>query len=183
MEHKYQYVYAAHTVGTDFHEWLRASIGDIRQSAPTKRADGRRALVLIGAAVSFLKFLPVVMSSEALSRETIAQYSPEALKRACDGAAMVIVQGGIDVTSLMRERYFIEECCDKALIVFLIPEILTPVPEAIHQYDLANQIGLKNHYFVVVPADMRGKKTTVVAASATQTLAEQIRELKRFRFR
>jgi hypothetical protein len=170
-------------VGTDFHDWLRASTGDIRQAAPKKRADGRRALVLIGAATSFLKFLPIVMSPEALSRETVAQYSPDALKRACERAAMVVVQGGIDVTTLMRERAFIEECCDQALIVFLIKETLTPVPDATLQYDLANQIGLKNRYFVCVPSDMRGKKSSVVAASAQpKSMEQQIKELRALRF-
>jgi hypothetical protein len=183
MEQQYQYVYAAHTVGTDFHDWLRASTGDIRQAAPRKRADGRRALVLIGAATSFLKFLPIVMSPEALSRETVAQYSPDALKRACERAGMVVVEGGVDVSTLMKDRLFIDDCCDQALIVFLIKETLTPVPNAIHQYDLANQIGLSQHYFVVVPADMRGKKTVVAASAQQQTLAQQLAELRRFRFR
>jgi hypothetical protein len=175
-----QYIYPSHSHGTDFHLWLQSTIGDLRDAAPAARKDARRGLVLFGPATSFIKFLPIVLSAEALKREVLSVYSPDALKSACERAGLVIVQSGVDVVTLMRDRAFFDQCMDQSLIIFLIPEQLRPQPAAAFQHEIAHQAGLQRHYFAVFPKDLRNK---VVAASCQQkSMAQQLKELRAIRF-
>jgi hypothetical protein len=175
-----QYIYPSHSIGTQWHDWLKATIGDMRAAAPATSTDKRRGLVLIGVATTFIKFLPVVLSAEALKREVLTVYSPDALKAACERSALVIVQTGVDVATLLRERSFFEECMDQALVIFLIPERLRPQSDAVFQHEIAQQAGLGSFYYVVLPKDLRNR--VVAASHQPKSMAQQLKELRAIRF-
>jgi hypothetical protein len=174
---------------TDYHAWLEAVIGDVQKPAPKQV---NKPLVLIGSAISFIKFFPVVLSREVLKRVELKVYSLQSVQEAARGAGLVIVES-VSAGEIARDAEALKACAHEALVVLCVPEpngkLRPPIGEAfgmrssmdtggVKQSEMARAVGLQTWCFVCDPEQMKRPWKSVSASSA---MVEQLEQLKRMR--
>lgn len=174
---------------TEYHAWLKAVIGDVQKPAPKQV---HKPLVLIGSAISFIKFFPVVLSREVLKRVELKVYSLQSVQEAARDAGLVVVES-VSAGEIARDAEALKACTHEALVVLCVPEpngkLRPPIGEAfgmrsamdtggVKQSEMARAVGLKTWCFVCDPEQMKRPWKSVSASSA---MVEQLEQLKRMR--